>query len=207
MVSPFSALRQALVHPSNGHDQGQPLFVIRQRGNVLQRVSVERQQVGAGAAGHHAEHTLADVKRLRALETESARLKKLPGVTLNPFQYSDWSEQRSPGSRTRSICACQGPRPRRAACALAMSRAAVLPAARAAASAPRTNPISWLDDWPAHSPADASPASSRTPTHGSGPMCFATPSSRWTCTTYSLPVSRRTTRRVRSCERNARHAC
>jgi hypothetical protein len=25
-----------------------------------------------------------------------------------------------------------------------------------------------------------------------GPMWFATPSSQWTCTTYSLPVSRRT---------------
>ena len=30
------------------------------------------------------------------------------------------------------------------------------------------------------------------PAHGSGPMWFATPSSQWTCTTYSLPVSRRT---------------
>jgi hypothetical protein len=38
-------------------------------------VSVERQQVGAGAAGHYAEHTVADVKRLRALEMENARLK------------------------------------------------------------------------------------------------------------------------------------
>jgi hypothetical protein len=28
--------------------------------------------------------------------------------------------------------------------------------------------------------------------HGSGPMWFAPPSSQWTCTTYSLPVSRRT---------------
>jgi hypothetical protein len=27
------------------------------------------------------------------------------------------------------------------------------------------------------------------PTHGSGPMRFATPSSQWTSTTYSLPVS------------------
>jgi hypothetical protein len=30
------------------------------------------------------------------------------------------------------------------------------------------------------------------PAHGSGPMWFATPSSQWTCTIYSLPVSRRT---------------
>ncbi len=28
--------------------------------------------------------------------------------------------------------------------------------------------------------------------HGSGPMWIASPSSQWTCTTYSLPVSRRT---------------
>jgi hypothetical protein len=26
------------------------------------------------------------------------------------------------------------------------------------------------------------------PTHGSGPMWIATPSSQWTCTTYSPPV-------------------
>src|SRR5262249_29832144 len=30
------------------------------------------------------------------------------------------------------------------------------------------------------------------PAHGLGPMWIATPSSQWTCTTYSLPVSRRT---------------
>jgi hypothetical protein len=40
--------------------------------------------------------------------------------------------------------------------------------------------------------ADASPTSSRMPAHGLGPMRVATPSSQWTCTTYSLPVSRRT---------------
>jgi hypothetical protein len=41
-------------------------------------------------------------------------------------------------------------------------------------------------------PTDASPTSSRVPAHGSGPMWFAIPSSRWTCTTYSLPISRHT---------------
>jgi hypothetical protein len=46
--------------------------------------------------------------------------------------------------------------------------------------------------WPARSPADASPTPSRVPPHGSGPMWFAIPSSQWTLTTYSLPVSRRT---------------
>ena len=37
--------------------------------------------------------------------------------------------------------------------------------------------ISRLNGWPMRSPADASPAPSRVPTHGSGPMWFATPSS------------------------------
>ena len=46
--------------------------------------------------------------------------------------------------------------------------------------------------WPICSPADASPTSSRTPAHGLGSMWVAIPSSQWTFTTYSLPVSRRT---------------
>jgi len=55
--------------------------------------------------------------------------------------------------------------------------------------------ISWisrLNGWPARSPTDASTPPSRVTPHGSGPMWVATPSSQWTCTTYSLPVSRRT---------------
>ena len=56
----------------------------------------------------------------------------------------------------------------------------------------RENILSRLDGWPMRSPADASPTSSRMPAHGSGPMWIATPSSQWTSTTYSLPVSRRT---------------
>ena len=49
-------------------------------------------------------------------------------------------------------------------------------------------------------PTDASPASSRMTAHGLGPMWFATPSSQWTCTTYSLPVSRRTRVKTRNLE-------
>jgi len=49
--------------------------------------------------------------------------------------------------------------------------------------------LSRLNGWPMHSPTDASPAPSREPAHGSGPMRFATPSSWRTFTTYSLPVS------------------
>jgi hypothetical protein len=36
------------------------------------------------------------------------------------------------------------------------------------------------------------------PAHGLGPMWVATPSSQWTCTTYSLPVSRRTCAKTRA---------
>ena len=52
--------------------------------------------------------------------------------------------------------------------------------------------LSRLNGWPARPPTDASPTSSRMPAHGLGSMWVATPSSQWTCTTYSLPVSRRT---------------
>jgi hypothetical protein len=54
---------------------------------------------------------------------------------------------------------------------------------------PRDIPLSRLNGWPMHSPTDASPAPSREPAHGSGPMRFATPSSWRTFTTYSSPVS------------------
>lgn len=49
---------------------------------------------------------------------------------------SDW---RSPGSRARSVRACQGLRPRRVAQALAMARPCVLPSADRTASAPGSN--------------------------------------------------------------------
>src|SRR5208282_3885953 len=42
------------------------------------------------------------------------------------------------------------------------------------------------------SPVNASPRPSRATAHDSGSMWLATPSSRGTCTPYSLPVSRRT---------------
>jgi hypothetical protein len=48
--------------------------------------------------------------------------------------------------------------------------------------------LSRLNGWPMRSPTDASPTSSRVPTHGSGPMRIAIPSPWWTCTSYSLPV-------------------
>ena len=54
------------------------------------------------------------------------------------------------------------------------------------------NTLSRLHGWPVRSPTDASSLTSRSTMHGSGPMWIATPSSRRTCTDYSLPVSRRT---------------
>jgi len=101
-------------------------------------------------------------------------------------------EERSPGSRARSVRACQVLRPRRVVRALAMAHADVLPSATQTASAPGTSFLSRLNGWPACTPADASPTPSRMPAHGSGPMWFAIPSSWGTCTPYSLPVSRRT---------------
>ncbi len=106
--------------------------------------------------------------------------------------YSNWSNPRSPGSRAKSVRTCQCLRPRRVVRALAIARPNVLLSALSTASAPRGKIFSRLNGWPMRSPADASPTSSRAPAHGSGPMRFAIPSSQWTCTTYSLPVSRRT---------------
>src|SRR5436190_19872949 len=103
----------------------------------------------------------------------------------------DWPDVGSPGSRPRSFCTCQVLRPRRAVRTLRWCVRNVLPSALETASAPG-DWLSRLNGWPMPSPADASPASLRMPTHGSGPMWIATPSSYWTCTTYSLPVSRRT---------------
>ena len=102
-------------------------------------------------------------------------------------RWSSW-----PGSRAKSFRACQVLRPRRVARTLAMAHADVLPSATQTASAPGTSFLSRLHGWPARTPADASPTSSRMSAHGLGPMWFAIPSSQGTCTPYSLPVSRRT---------------
>lgn len=96
---------------------------------------------------------------------------------------------RSPGSRAKSFHTCQGLRPRRVGQALALTRPSMLPSVISNTSAPGLPKFSRLHGWPMCSPADASPISSRRPTHGSGPTRIATPSSQWTCTTYSLPVS------------------
>jgi hypothetical protein len=106
--------------------------------------------------------------------------------------YRGWSDSRSPGSRPRSVRACQVLRPRRVVRALALPPSDVLPSATQTASAPGHSFLSRLNGWPARPPTDASPTSSRMPAHGLGPMWFAIPSSQGTRTPYSLPVSRRT---------------
>src|SRR5215471_1630894 len=107
-------------------------------------------------------------------------------------QYSLRPIRRPPGSRTRSVRACQVLRPRRVGQVLALALLDILPSTTQTVSAPGISFLSRLNGWPARSPTDASPTSSRMPAHGLGPMWVATPSSQWTCTTYSLPVSRRT---------------
>src|ERR1700740_2565733 len=111
-------------------------------------------------------------------------------------QYGLRPIRRPPGSRTRSVRACQVLRPRRVGQVLALALLDILPSTTRTVSAPGISFLSRLNGWPARSPTDASPTSSRMPAHGLGPMWAATPSSQWTCTTYSLPVSRRT--RVKS---------
>ncbi len=73
-------------------------------------------------------------------------------------------------------------------------RPRVLPSATVTTSAPGTIALSRPNGWAARSPADASPVPSRARARGSGPMWFATPSSGWTRTISSSPVSRRTTK-------------
>jgi hypothetical protein len=106
--------------------------------------------------------------------------------------WRPWSGRRSPGSRARSVRTCQCLRPRRVRRVLALARPSVLPSTIGTVSAPRTQLLSRLNGWPVRSPTDASPTPSRLPAHGSGPMWLAIPSSQWTCTISSLPVSRRT---------------
>jgi hypothetical protein len=70
-------------------------------------------------------------------------------------------------------------------------------------SAPEFITLLQLNGWPIRSPTDASQPSSRRTAHGSGATWVATPSSQWTFTTYSLPVSRRTHSRYRPPDRVA----
>jgi hypothetical protein len=87
-----------------------------------------------------------------------------------------WSNWRSPGSQTKSVRTCQGLRPRRTVRALAVTRPFVLPSANVKASPSWMRNISRLNGWPARSPVNASPHTSRYAAHDSGPVWFAMPS-------------------------------
>ena len=64
--------------------------------------------------------------------------------------------RRSPGSRAKSVHACQGLGPRGTKQTLAIARLSVLPSARTRASAPRNSILSRLNGWPTRTPANAS---------------------------------------------------
>jgi hypothetical protein len=78
--------------------------------------------------------------------------------------------------------------PRRTRRALAVTRRPASPSALSTASASRTSAFRGSMAGLC-APTDASDLPSRTNPHGSGSMRLATPSSWWTFTTYSLPVS------------------
>ena len=117
---------------------------------------------------------------VRLLMVVHRRLRLLAFPTrarATPTVSGRWSTVRPPGSRTGSVHACQVLRPRQVAQVLALALLDLLPSATQTASAPGIRFLSRLNGWPARSPADASPTSSRMPAHGSGSMWFATPSS------------------------------
>src|SRR5712691_6628351 len=63
-----------------------------------------------------------------------------------------WSTTRPPGSRTKSVCTCQGLRPRRVVGELAIARPFVWPSAYRTASAPGISTFSWLNSLPRRRP-------------------------------------------------------
>ena len=70
------------------------------------------------------------------------RLLAFPMRTTATRVLSPWSTVRSPGSRTKSVCTCQGLRPRRADRALALACPSVLPSALRKTSAPEMRSFS-----------------------------------------------------------------
>jgi hypothetical protein len=109
-----------------------------------------------------------------------------------------WSTTRPPGSRTKSVCTCQGLRPRRVVGELAIARPFVWPSAYRTASAPGISTFSRLNGWPAHSPVNASRTASRPPAHDSGPVwmsgrgaSYPTPPPQIPACSFPAPGSRR----------------
>src|SRR5271166_1703626 len=95
---------------------------------------------------------------------------------------------RPPGSRAKSFRTCSGSSTTPDWVSARVIALPMLPSVILNTSASGNIKLSRLDGWPMRSPVNASPASSRIPTHDSGPVWFARPSLRGTCTLYSLPV-------------------
>jgi hypothetical protein len=105
---------------------------------------------------------LVDTRRCSLLQTEEALIV---GYGLRPSRQRpghDWRGQRwrSPGSRAKGFCACQGLRRRGVGMCLAISTPAVLPSVGRKTSAPRTC-LTPLNTSPAPSPVNASRLPSR----------------------------------------------
>jgi hypothetical protein len=101
-----------------------------------------------------------------------------------------WPVLSSPGSRLRSVHACWGSQtaqsPRSTRVSVLLDIAFHPPTSVGALD----KQLSRRNTPPTCSPTDFSSVPSRRPPHGSGPEWFARPSPEWTCTIYSLPVSR-----------------
>src|SRR5262245_5155876 len=73
--------------------------------------------------------------RLLTLVHHRLRLLAFPMRTRQTLHFGCWPTVRSPGSRARSVCTCQGLRPRRTVQALAMARLSISPSTFGTASA------------------------------------------------------------------------
>src|ERR1700736_3894619 len=89
--------------------------------------------------------------RIRLLAAVHHRLRLLAFPVRTNRGMPPWSATRPPGSRTKSVCTCQGLRPRRVVGELAIARPFVWPSAYRTASAPGISTFSWINGWPARS--------------------------------------------------------
>src|SRR5207302_9730553 len=140
------------------------------------RALLARVPLGSRPSLHPLRHRLPSIVRrllryygrIRLVAAVHHRLRLLGFPMRTNRGMPPWSTTRPPGSRTKSVCTCQGLRPRRVVGELAIARPFVWPSAYRTASAPGISAFSWLNGWPAHSPVNASRTASRPPAHDSG---------------------------------------
>ena len=90
-----------------------------------------------------------------------------PAFPMRAARYSGRSSRRSPSFRKKSFRACQGLRPR-GAVGTRLTCPPLLPSVSPKTSALRGSWLSRLNGWPALSPVNASPQTSRSKAHDSG---------------------------------------